>query len=135
MSYDAYAMLVVGFEATESDFEVITKKPGCEHVHRSKFCPECGAPKTIEETTEIEGWDGDQYMGFDSFRTNCEPDSPLIIGIEIESIASGQGGGYSALDEFKKEIGEAIIKISTTVNRGPMVGRPIKTWLMLRESY
>ncbi len=69
--YSAYA--VIGVRLNPDDFITESEKTvaGCGHKHDSKFCPDCGAPKSRKTTKTVdlleeEVWcDDDKWNGLD----------------------------------------------------------------------
>lgn len=130
MGYRSEAVLIVGIVATEDDFVEEVILPGCLHKHSSKFCPECGESGFKKVKKDLDGWDGENYMGL-SFVHNDGQDLYGILGIEIHRI-----GSCDYYDEVnKKKILEAMNKVKKILKDSPFKNREIKEWILLYESY
>lgn len=62
--------------------------PGCDHVHKAKFCPECGAPKTKVIELEPEKAPDDLSYGVDDGEVVSfyGSDEPIYAGVEAKPL-------------------------------------------------
>lgn len=122
MGYSATALTIVGIKFHEDELRKTEKHPGCDHNHRTKYCPECGAPKEIEINVDVrdklESYDDDNNCLF-SISSEIPPN---IIGTAI-----GWHGQYSDPSE-PISIGELHAHIEGCKNGIRGVLEPLGLW-------
>jgi hypothetical protein len=123
MGYDQSSRMVLGIQLLESDVDYVEIVAACDHVHSSKFCPECGRPAAVRQ--KLEHFDKyDELGSFSVVFGNVDADS-YGEGLDENTVTVGtvlNDAGRAELELLNEDHEKEIRALLTAHGISPTAG-------------